>query len=388
MRMADFIEQNLEPILSDWEQFAAELEPAADGLTKQELRNLAAAILRSIAEDMRTDQSEAERHRKSLEESNQDGGRIGRTGRGHAAERLSEGFTLQQLVAEYRALRASVIRQWRETLQEQGDGDVEELTRFNEAVDESLAEAVAWYHARIEDARDLLNGVLAHDLRGPLESLLIGTRVLMEDEAALKADQLRSVVLIRNSGDRMRSLINDLLDFTRTRLGTGLPIATAQADLGRILKRICDELRMAHPEADIRCETSGDLAGVWDAGRIEQMLSNLIDNAVTHGPQGRPARVLARADGDGVLVEVHNEHGGIPEEMQEVIFDPLRRAARSDTSAGLAGYSVGLGLYIARQIVEVHDGSIELESSEEEGTTFTVRLPRRRRAGAHTAGLT
>ncbi|HZX24545.1 MAG TPA: HAMP domain-containing sensor histidine kinase [Woeseiaceae bacterium] len=388
MRMADFIEQNLEPILSDWEQFAAELEPAAAGLTKQELRNLAGAILRSIAEDIRMNQSEAERHRKSLEEPNRDGGHIGRTGRGHAAERLGEGFTLQQLVAEYRALRASVIRQWRETLQEQGDGEVEELTRFNEAVDESLVEAVGWYHARIEDARDLLNGVLAHDLRGPLESLLIGTRVLMDHEAALEADQLRSVVLIRNSGERMRALINDLLDFTRTRLGTGLPIAAAEADLGLILRRICDELRMAHPEADIRCEASGDLAGVWDGGRIEQMLANLIENAVTHGRQRRPVRVLARADGDDVVVEVHNEHGGIPEEMQEVIFDPLRRAARSDTTEGLAGYSVGLGLYIARQIVEAHNGFIELASSQEDGTTFTVRLPRRRRDGAHTAGLT
>lgn len=387
MDMVDFIDENTAAILQEFEEFAGSLEPAAEGLGTEELRNLAGTILRAICDDMRSEQSEEARHRKSRGGGREEGAGLAASGQGHAAERLSEGFTLRQLVAEYRALRASVIRRWREALDEPGEHELEELTRFNEAMDESLAEAVGWYHLRIEDARDLLNGILAHDLRTPLGSLLVGTETLMQKDN-LAAGELRSVVLIFNSARRMRQLLNDLLDFTLTRLGTGMPVSPAPADLGRMLRRVCDELQVAHPHADIRAETSGELSGCWDTARVEQMLSNLVDNAIRHGVPGRPISVSAQDAGEELVLEVHNESQGIPEDQQKVMFDPLRRATTQEAGHHDANYGSGLGLYIARQVAEAHGGTIDVRSTTEEGTTFTVRLPRQKEPGAETAGMT
>lgn len=385
MSMADFIEDNEQAILADWQRFAGSLLPAAEGLTGQQLRNLAQQILSSVVADMRTGQTEKARGEKSRGDLQGDRSSLGRTAKGHAAERLTAGFTLNQLVAEYRALRASIIKRWRAAHDGAlNDEALEELTRCNEAIDESLAESVGWYNSRIEEARELLNGVLAHDLRNPLGSILAGVEVLLLDES-LRPQHTATAVRIRNSGRRMQTMINDLLDFTRTRLGTGLPIDISHHDLGRIVVGVVEELRTYHPETHLHCTISGDLKGAWDSARIEQMLSNLISNAVQHGTRGTPVTVTAEASDSELVVEVHNEGEAIPEAEQEVIFDPLRRAAMRghETGSGL-----GLGLYIARQIAQAHDGGISVASSNEQGTTFTVRLPRRREAGSATAGVT
>lgn len=385
MSMARFIEDNQDEILDEWESFAASLTPAAEGLTAKELRNLAYAIIRSVVEDMQIEQSERERHQKSIRSLEADRTDIGHQARGHAAERLTEGFTLNQLIAEYRALRANVIRQWRRQLEDVGDYELEELTRFNEAIDESLSEAVGWYNSRIEDARDLLNGVLAHDMRNPLGSAMTSAEVLLHDES-LSPQNTRAAVRIRNSCKRLSKMIGDLLDFTRTRLGTGLPIATTEGDLGEEVREVVEELRNFHPDSTIHCHVDGDLTGSWDLARIEQLLSNLISNALEHGEFGSPVNVHAlSADGE-LHVTIHNE-GAIPEEEQRVIFDPLRRAVAQGMD-DRSRHGLGLGLYIARQIAEAHDGAIDVMSSGESGTTFTVRLPRERKSGSATAGMT
>lgn len=386
MNLPDFIEHNLEPILSEWEQFAHSLRPAAEGLSRLELRDLAEAILQTVCDDMRTEQSEAARERKSISDLKGDSSAIGECARGHASERLTEGFTLDQLMAEYRALRASVIRQWRAQIDTPDEHAFEEVMRFNEAIDESLVEAVGWYNSRLEDARDLLNGVLAHDLRNPLGSMLTGAEVLLRDES-LASRHTATAARIRNSGTRMQKMINDLLDFTRTRLGTGLPIDISHGDLGRIVREVVEELAAHHPDASIAWSVSGDLSGTWDVSRIEQMLSNLISNAIHHAREGSQISVHAQGHDGEVTAEVHNEGGVIPEEEQEVIFDPLRRAAVAGHPERTSDEGVGLGLYIARQIAEAHEGTVDLESSEE-GTTFTIRVPRRRQKGPPTAGMT
>lgn len=260
------------------------------------------------------------------------------------------------------------------------------LTRFNEAIDESLAEAVSWYTARIEDARELLNGVLAHDLRSPLGAVLTSAEVLLRDDD-LNAQQMRTVVRVRNGATRMRTMISDLLDFTRTRLGTGLPMAIDESNIEMIVRDVCEEQRALHPDVTIRCESSGNLTGRWDSSRMAQMLANLIGNAVEHG--GRSSvTVIAEGQNDAVALKVRNEGGAIPEEEQRVIFDPLRRAVVKDREGRPTGDGLGLGLYIARQIAEAHGGTIEVNSSEDEGTTFTVRVPRQPEKSAQTGGLT
>jgi signal transduction histidine kinase len=387
MRMPDFIESNIEPIIEDWEAFAGRQRPSAVGLNREERRDLAVQILQSVAQDMRISQSEEVRHEKSLgERPLKEPTPVARTARGHAAERLALGFTLNQLVAEYRALRASVVRRWRDEIGEVRGGEVEELTRFNEAIDESLTEAVGWYNSRVEDARILLNGALAHDLRSPLGAILMSAEVLLREEN-LDGRQIRTALRIRNSATRIKSMISDLLDFTRTRLGTGLPINTSECNMEMILRDVIEERRASHPDATINCEVAGNLNGQWDADRIEQMLGNLVGNAVEHG-RNSPVKVVAEGCNREVTVIVHNQGSQIPEDEQAVIFDPLRRATAQSRQGQPAGAGLGLGLYIARQIAEAHDGTIEVSSSPEAGTTFTVRLPREHREAAKVAGFT
>jgi signal transduction histidine kinase len=300
--------------------------------------------------------------------------------------RPEHGFTLNQLITEYRALRAIIVRRWRAEIGQAGADELEELSRFNEAIDDSLSEAVDWYNARAEDARVLLNGVLAHDLRSPLGAILMSAETLLHDET-LNHRWMRAAVRIRNSGTRIERMVNDLLDFTRTRLGTGLPIDLAENDMERIVQQVVEEQRAFHPDASIDCETSGELTGCWDSARIEQLLGNLIANAVEHGGSS-PVTVTAEELNGEIAVRIHNENGFIPEQEQNVIFDPLRRAAVRHREHERRDTGLGLGLYIACQIAEAHGGAIEVDSSPEEGTTFEVRLPREHHKGAATAGMT
>ncbi|MFW6093247.1 MAG: ATP-binding protein [Pseudomonadota bacterium] len=376
MRISDFIENNLESILQEWEHFAGMQRPAAEGMTSLELRDLAEVILRAIADDLRREESEQERHVKATAEAgaHEPGREMIDSAKDHAAERLASGFTLNQVVAEYRALRASVTRLWRVEVTQAGESELEELVRFNEAIDESLTEAISWYNARVEGARDLLNGVLAHDLRAPLNAVLAVADVLRRDES-LDSHYTEMAARVRNSATRMNGMINDLLDFTRTRLGAGLPVYPEDVDLREIVEQEIGQLRSYNPAAEIVFEASGDLEGCWDPARLKQALSNLIVNAVQHGRAGSAITVTARGEGDQVIIRVHNEGGGIPPELRSAIFDPFSRGALDANRPNDEG--VGLGLYIARQIVEAHHGTIEVTSSEDQGTTFTARLPRR-----------
>lgn len=387
MHLSDFIENHIDSILREWEKVAERQRPGATSMSRKELRDMAGDILRAVAHDMRLEQSEEIRHERSLgKRPEKQGPAVTESARGHAQGRLSQGFTLNQLVAEYRALRASVIRRWRAEVGASDERQLEQLTRFNEAIDQSLADSVNWYNARIEDARVMLNGILAHDLRGPLGAVLMSTEVFLHDDS-LSDLQMRTAVRIRNSSRRMETMINDLLDFTRTRLGTGLPVELGDYDMGRIIRDVVEEHRAFHPAATVNCEPSGDLSGCWDHARIEQMLGNLIGNAIEHGGDS-PVTVTAKQLNSEIAVSVHNEEGFIPQEEQRVIFDPMQRAAvrHGEERPGTAG--LGLGLYIACQIAEAHGGVIDLDSSPERGTTFTVRLPRRREKGAGTAGMT
>jgi signal transduction histidine kinase len=387
MLMSDFIENHLEAILQDWENFAAKQTPGSTGMSKEELRDFAEDVLCSVVHDMRLEQSEDTRHEKSVGEPGTDKtNAVTNTARAHAMERLSGGFTLYQLVAEYRALRASVIRHWRNKVGKAGEEELEQLMRFNEAIDESLTEAASWYNSRVEEARMLLNGALAHDLRSPLGAVLAAAEVLLHEQT-LDARQLRMALTIRNGANRIKGMINDLLDFTRTRLGTGLPINVRECNMKRIISNLIEENGACHPEAEIDFEFDGDPTGCWDAGRIEQMFGNLIGNALEHG-QKSPVRIVGCAHDKEVTVAVHNKGNVIPKEKLSTIFDPLKGGSEPNHPQHTSRAGLGLGLYIVRQIAEAHDGDVEVDSSAETGTTFTVRLPRKPKKSSEVAGLT
>jgi signal transduction histidine kinase len=374
MRLAEFILQNPEPILAGWEKFARTILPATRNMSQDQLRDHARAMLTTIARDMETAQSAAEQEQKSQ----------GRRARGaqekdtpaedHAGDRLDSEFTLDELVSEYRALRASVVRLWTQNMVKADRSNLDELTRFNEAIDEALAESVARFTSRVERARDLLLGALGHDLRTPLSAVLHSAQFLLHAES-LEGSHVKAVSRIVDSGTRMERMVADLLDFACTRLGRQLPILLRPMDIGAACRGTIEEIGAFYPERKFLFESTGELSGCWDMGRIGQMLSNLVGNAVEHGFAYGP--ILVRADGSeqDVLISVHNEGPAIPEDEQRQIFEPFQRG-KADARPARTGQSLGLGLYIACEIAKAHHGTIEVISSDQAGTTFVVRLPR------------
>lgn len=375
MRLADFITANLEPILLDWDDFARNIN-SGEKMDALALRDHADEILLATVRDMRSAQSPAERLAKSW---GHDGGgdvtALNGASEQHAIGRLGSGFGLLEVVAEYRALRASVLRQWHERGFPSHDSDVDDVTRFNESIDQSLAKAVSSYTKRVDQSRDLFLAILSHDLRNPLNSItmsasLLALLVAPATEAIDVASQISS-----NAGV-MAKMVSDLLDYTRTRLGAGMPVSPALMDLRILCQELYDEFRTAHPNRQIGFQPDGDLRGNWDIDRLRQAISNLLGNAIQHSPESAAVELKVSGDAADAMVTVSNGGPPIPPGELAKIFDPLVRGSSAGQPKANRPGSIGLGLYIARAIAESHGGTINVTSSHEAGTAFTMRLPR------------
>jgi signal transduction histidine kinase len=375
MNLAHFILTNLEPILVEWEAFAKSL-PAGVSMTPRALRDDAERMLRFVAADLATFQTvdegiaKSHGHGEHLRDGKQS------AAHDHGLQRLADGFDLVQMVSEYRALRASVTRLWAQEVNA-FDHQALEMIRFNEAMDQILAESVERFTEKVGRDRDLFLAVLGHDLRNPLSTIKMGSALLLRS-SAITARDYNSAVTISRSADRMGQMVHDLLDFTRTRLGARLPISAERCDLSTICDRIAEEMRTAHPDRSISVECDGDCAGQWDPSRIEQLVSNLVGNAVQHGYRGTAvAIILEGSQTETVTVGVLNHGPAVPESQRRSIFDPLTRGVDPEVQADADHRtSLGLGLYIAREIASAHGGTIDVTSSEIEGTMFRVVLPR------------
>ena len=175
---------------------------------------------------------------------------------------------------------------------------------------------------------------------------------------------------IVTSARRLTNMLNDTLDFARGRLGSPIPITRAPTNLRMAISEVIDEVESANPGSLIEFEANGDLDGIWDAARLKQMVVNLLLNALQHG-SSKNVKVKARNDEHYATLEVHNEGPPIPQERLATIFDPLVRGSDQDKT------SLGLGLFIVNEIAAAHNGIITVTSSEDTGTDFAVRLPRR-----------
>jgi PAS domain S-box-containing protein len=233
---------------------------------------------------------------------------------------------------------------------------------------------------QIDEFRELAAGVVAHDLRSPLSAIKLTSQVLVEREALPETAVQRVKTIVRKV-DRMVNIVERVLLYTQARFGGGLPLDKRLADLGEVCRDAISDVVASHPDREIRFKTGGDLSGIWDQTRLTEVATNLLGNAVKHGQPGRPIDVVARDEGDQVELEVHNLGPAIPTEAIPLIFQPFRRAA---THAGAGESSFGLGLYIVREIVAAHGGTVDVSSSVEAGTTFIVHLPRD--ANTHPAG--
>jgi signal transduction histidine kinase len=372
MRLADFILLNLDTIAQKWETVAAMQLPAAADMDSLALRDHVLEILRAIATDLETHQSRVAQFEKSLGRKPVIVGAPETAAQTHAVLRATSGFDINQLAAEYRALRASVQRLWIDAHPAPVD-QTEQLVRFDEAVDQALAESIGYFHVQVEQSRNLLLGVLGHDLRSPLHSIQMTAQHLVHLNAGNEVTEA-AARLIRG-GARMQALLDDLRDYNRTKFGMGIKIVPTSLDAALEITEELDLLRAAHPTRRIDLKVMGDTHGGWDGLRLRQVVNNLIENAIKYGSEGTTVEVMMMGDGSQLVLEVRNEGVSIEPFELKSIFDPLRRnMSRVGTPDSVN--SLGLGLYIARQIVEGHCGDITARSDR--GTTvFTVRLPQR-----------
>lgn len=235
--------------------------------------------------------------------------------------------------------------------------------------------AVALEKTRLDENaefRERLIGIVSHDLSTPISAIAMSAETVLRREG-LDHRTMRAMVRIQNSADRAARMIQDLLDFTQARLGGGIRIERQTTNLQAVVHEVVDELSLTHPERSIVVTDRGDTSGEWDPDRIAQVVGNLVQNALHYSPSSSEVRVGVEDGGDHVVVTVHNDGPPIPRDRLPQIFEPLRRATTELTKRTR---SVGLGLYIVKHIVDAHRGTVLAESSQEEGTTLTVRLPR------------
>jgi PAS domain S-box-containing protein len=221
---------------------------------------------------------------------------------------------------------------------------------------------------RVEQAREQFIGILGHDLRNPLAAILMAVEMLDD----LPERHLATVARVAKSAHRIEAMIRDLLDFARGRLAGGIPIVPRPCDLETVCKDVVEEMQQARPDRAISFESAGDLRGEWDPDRVEQVVANLVANAVTHGTGA--VRVTAHGNGDEIVTTVHNDGRPIPAAVLPILFEPFTRPAPGTASARTAG--LGLGLYIASEIVHAHGATISVTSTAGQGTTFAIRWPR------------
>lgn len=371
MRLSRFILDDIEPILQEWENFARSMAKQGEPLDTEALRDHAELMLRAISADLQTAQSAQQQTEKSQGHGPADEDSAAES---HAMTRLMEGFTVNQLISEFRALRASVVSHWMSKIKAGAAFEIDDLVRFNEAIDQALAESITTYTGAIQTSRDIFLGILGHDLRTPLSAISLGADILLRT-TEMGARATKTASSIQSSVKRVNQIVGDLLDFTRVQMGPGIPVKRTSTDLGAHCERIVDEMRTAHPEATIVYTHCGAAQGNFDGARLEQVFSNLLGNAVQHGARGAPITVTLDGADDGLMFRVHNSGRPIAAEALPFIFNPMGRYSSLSADDHGPNASLGLGLFIAAAIVAAHGGRIDVSSDERAGTQFSVQLP-------------
>lgn len=374
MKLSDFINTHLEQIIKQWESIARTLGAPANQLSTTALRDHIKQILKEVALDIVSSQSlhQQTEKLKGSPETNVEDGSAAST---HGVMRQLSGFSLAQLTAEYRALRAIVLRLWLPQIKQVSEATTYDMVRFNEAIDQALAESVTTFSDQETRTRDTFLAILGHDLRSPLATMaMAGDSLIRQGEAT---DSVRRIgARVARSAATMNAMVNDLLEYARTQLGGKMPIVMGPVDVKEICQAALDDASAAHPECEFALKASGELEDQFDRDRLLQVFSNLMNNAAQYCSKGHPVIIEASGEPDAITVKVKNLGPVIPEASLEAIFTPLTQLSVEGQVHTRPSTSLGLGLFIARQITEAHGGTISVASDEVSGTVFTVQLPR------------
>ncbi len=431
MRLAEFILANVEPILAEWEVFARGIWPGA-AVDPATLRDHADEILRATARDMTSDQTAAQRADKSkgAGDAGPESDQIDRASETHGADRVGSGFDLWAVVAEYRALRASVLRLWRESEPKPHLHDLDDVTRFNECIDQSLTESVRSFTERVKRdrqaaadelarranelrevngallvssvrqqelteraddaaaalrdakdeaenanrAKDTFLAVLSHELRTPLTAI-VGWIDILRSAKRDEADLAEGLDAIDRNTKAQVQLIEDILDVSRIISGK-MTTDLRFCDLAAVIEAGVAATRAAAEARGVALDIDLDPSArhtSCDATRMQQVVWNLVSNAIKFTPKGGRISVKLFRHRSNVHIEVSDDGQGIEPEFMPYLFDRFRQA---DGSMRRKAGGLGLGLSIIKHIVEAHGGTVEAHSDGPgRGATFTVRLP-------------
>lgn len=370
MRLSAFIRSSPDDIEREWENFARQVTSFAGELESSVLRDDLRDILTAMANDMDTVQSSEEQQAKSKGLGPR-GGALDLITAAHASARLDSGFNLEHAISEYRALRSSILFLWVRSAPGAREISLSEVTRFNETIDQAIAEVVRGFASTNELLNDQFVGALTHEIRNPLNTLALAAEGLAQ--SPLEERQHHNVTLIKKNIRSIGRMVDDLAILVRSRMRVGLPLARESADLSAITEETLEAVQPTYPNAIFTVEKIGDVTGRWDKSRLQQMIFNLATNAITHSSNQQATIAIRGANAD-VVWTIWNRGEPIPADQQQLIFKPFVHRGRSTTDQPSSG--LGLGLFVVREIVEAHNGSIELASTAIGGTTFTVRLPR------------
>ncbi len=351
-RIAAFVRAHRGEIVEAWEAAVAAL-PHARRLDRPALRDSLPEFLEELGRCLTSEEGRASE--------------VGELATQHAVQRFEYGVDLRHVATEYRLLRSVVLEGYLHACGP--EADVREIVRLDDAIDLALVDAVDHYTRARDETREHFIAVLGHDLRNPLGAIRMSAS-LLGARGAFDETGRALVARIERSSGRIAAMADDLLDLARARLGSGIPVASSPASMEEIVRGVVDELVAAHPGRSITFEARGDARGEWDRERAAQAISNVVANAIEHGED--PVRVLVRGEDDAVRVEVTNAGAPIAPDVLPHLFGRFTRADGARRGSGL-----GLGLFIANEIVSAHGGTVQARSSPEEGTTFALSWPRR-----------
>lgn len=265
--------------------------------------------------------------------------------------------------------------------QESSEARISEAAVTIELLEKRLMSVLDERRQAANFAQELV-AIVSHDLRNPLTAILLSARIVVGTGSADER-VVRAAHRIISSAQRATRLVGSLLDFTQARVGGGISVRPAPADMHALVRTAVDELLAAHPRRTILCDQQGNGAGEWDADRISQVLGNIMANAIAYSPEGSAVKVTTYDDNDAcVIVEVHNlnREGPIAADLLPVLFEPYKQGKRHTSE----NKSIGLGLHIVHSIVLAHRGQVTARSTEQ-GTTLRVTLPRSPAAPDRTA---
>ncbi len=352
--ISDFLRSQRERIALRWEEEVRADLPALRPLTKPVLYDHLPEFLDGLAAWIDGDTELAQLAFNRLAE-------------GHALQRLGYGVGLETLTREYSKLRVVMIRLLNEV--EPTQENREALVRLHEGMDNAINEAMHRYATRREEVRERFVAILGHDLRDPLSTVVISANVLAANPHLKPEHRIVASRIVRAT-DRMQRMINDVLDFARGHLGTGIPANPTLNDMGEICRAAADEITAANPQREVLVDLKGDLRGAFDRDRVHQAMTNLISNAINHSEGPVEIRAYETEDRDALITEVTSHGEVIPAELRQRLFDPFSQGDVTTPRRGL-----GLGLFIVQQIAIAHGGLCDVVS-DEQGTTFSIRWPR------------